>query len=75
VHISNISDRHIGEVEDELRVGDMVYVKLTEIDDLDRLNLSREKALLENPEGAKREERKGHDADESYEYWKKASKS
>jgi len=75
VHISNISTEHINKVTDELNVGDHIYVKLTEIDDLGRLNLSREKALLENPEGAKREEREGHDAEATYQKWLQASKS
>ena len=47
VHVSEISDKYVKEVEDELSVGDEIKVKLTEIDDQDRLNLSRKEALKE----------------------------
>ncbi|MFW6279124.1 MAG: polyribonucleotide nucleotidyltransferase [Bacillota bacterium] len=47
VHVSEISDEYVKEVSDELSVGDEIKVKLTEIDDQDRLNLSRKQALKE----------------------------
>ena len=53
VHISKISKRRIEKIEDELKVGDEVYVKVLEIDKMGRINLSmkdvtaEEKAALE----------------------------
>ena len=44
LHISQISDKRIQKVEDELKLGDEVTVKVTEIDEQGRINLSR-KAL------------------------------
>ncbi|MZQ75173.1 MAG: polyribonucleotide nucleotidyltransferase [Peptoclostridium sp.] len=46
IHISNIAHERIEKVEDVLNVGDIVQVKLMEIDEQGRINLSR-KALLE----------------------------
>lgn len=45
IHISKIAKERIDKVEDVLNVGDEVRVKVTEIDDQGRINLSR-KALL-----------------------------
>ncbi len=45
IHISKIAKERIDKVEDVLNVGDVVKVKVTEIDDQGRINLSR-KALL-----------------------------
>ena len=45
IHISKIAKERIDKVEDVLQVGDVVKVKVTEIDDQGRINLSR-KALL-----------------------------
>ncbi len=50
VHISQLEYRRVDRVEDVLKVGDKVQVKLMEIDDQGRYNLSR-KALLPMPEG------------------------
>src|SRR5205085_1673043 len=52
-HISELSDGYVGRVEDVLRMGDQVRVKVISIDDQDRVKLSR-KVLLreENPEAA-----------------------
>ncbi len=47
VHISQIADYHVDKVEDVLKVGDKVPVKVTEIDNKGRINLSRKKALKE----------------------------
>ena len=47
VHISQIANYHVKKVEDELQVGDRVKVKVTEIDNKGRINLSRKKALKE----------------------------
>ncbi len=53
IHISELADYHVNEVEDILEVGDEVPVKVTEIDDQDRLNLSRIQAIKEMDEEAK----------------------
>ncbi len=44
VHISEISDDYVEKVEDKLKVGDKVRVKLIKIDELGRLNLSIKQA-------------------------------
>ncbi|MCT4584807.1 MAG: polyribonucleotide nucleotidyltransferase [Peptostreptococcaceae bacterium] len=49
VHISNISHERVNKVEDALKVGDIVKVKVTEIDKQGRINLSM-KALIEKKE-------------------------
>lgn len=41
VHISQIADYRVGKVEDELSVGDEVIVKVREIDNRGRINLTR----------------------------------
>ncbi len=53
IHISELADYHVDKVEDILEVGDEVPVKVTEIDDQDRLNLSRIQALKEMDEEEK----------------------
>ena len=50
VHISELEWRRVEKVEDVLKKGDDVRVKLIKIDDQGRLDFSR-KALLEKPEG------------------------
>ncbi|WP_311482532.1 polyribonucleotide nucleotidyltransferase [uncultured Anaerococcus sp.] len=56
LHISQIAHHRVAKVEDELKVGDKVTVKVTEIDRQGRINLSR-KALLEKPEKTERPEK------------------
>ena len=41
IHISQIADYRVGKVEDELAVGDEVIVKVREIDNKNRINLTR----------------------------------
>ncbi len=55
VHISKLENRRVEKVEDVLNVGDMTWVKVVEIDDKGRINLSRKDALNEMAE-AKTEE-------------------
>ncbi|MBM7623470.1 polyribonucleotide nucleotidyltransferase [Sporohalobacter salinus] len=57
VHISELADYHVDEVEDLLTKGDEILVKLTEIDDKNRLNLSRKKALAEKEREKDKEDR------------------
>ncbi|MGN0557239.1 MAG: polyribonucleotide nucleotidyltransferase [Acutalibacteraceae bacterium] len=47
VHISQLDVKRTEKVEDVVQVGDEVIVKVTEIDDQGRLNLSRRAALIE----------------------------
>ena len=47
VHISQLDVKRVEKVEDVVQVGDEVIVKVTEIDDQGRLNLSRRDALIE----------------------------
>ena len=50
VHISELEWRRVDKVEDVLKPGDSVKVKLIKVDDQGRLDFSR-KALIEKPEG------------------------
>jgi polyribonucleotide nucleotidyltransferase len=47
VHISELADYHVPKVEDIVKVGDEIMVKIIGIDNLGRINLSR-KAVFEN---------------------------
>ena len=47
VHISRLDVKHTDKVEDVVNVGDSVIVKVIEIDDQGRINLSRRDALIE----------------------------
>jgi polyribonucleotide nucleotidyltransferase len=51
VHISELADYRVATVEEIVKVGDEVKVKVIEIDSMGRINLSR-RALLKKPEGA-----------------------
>lgn len=50
VHISQLDHKRVDRVEDVVKIGDIVKVKLVEIDDQGRLNLSR-KATMPLPPG------------------------
>jgi polyribonucleotide nucleotidyltransferase len=41
VHISQLASHHVNKVSDIVKVGDIIKVKVTEIDDLNRINLSK----------------------------------
>jgi polyribonucleotide nucleotidyltransferase len=45
VHISKLENRRVEKVEDVLKEGDMTWVKVTEIDERGRVNLSRKDAI------------------------------
>ena len=47
VHISKLADKRIEKVEDACKVGDMMWVKVTEIDEKGRVNLSHKDAVKE----------------------------
>ncbi len=47
VHISQLADYRVGKVEDVVKIGDEITVKVIEIDNMGRINLSR-KALFQD---------------------------
>ena len=47
VHISKLADHRIEKVEDACKIGDMMWVKVTEIDEKGRVNLSHKDAMRE----------------------------
>ncbi|MCK9166953.1 MAG: polyribonucleotide nucleotidyltransferase [Bacteroidales bacterium] len=60
LHVSEIAYERVENVEDVLKVGDYIEVKLIEVDEkTGKLRLSR-KALLEKPEGYKEPERRSN---------------
>ncbi len=48
LHVSEISTRHVGKVEDVFQPGDRVMVMVKEIDDQNRINLSRRRLLKDD---------------------------
>jgi polyribonucleotide nucleotidyltransferase len=50
VHISELADHRVPNVEDEVKVGDEIMVKVTEIDRMGRVNLSR-RAVFQDSKG------------------------
>lgn len=56
LHVSKIAHERVEKPEDVLKIGDIVKVKVMEIDDKGRVNVSR-KALLEKPKPVKKEEK------------------
>ena len=50
VHISELADHRVASVEDEVKVGDEIMVKVTEIDRMGRVNLSR-RAVFQDEAG------------------------
>jgi polyribonucleotide nucleotidyltransferase len=51
LHISQISDKRISKVTDEINEGDEVLVKVIEIDKLGRIRLSRKEAMRDKKAG------------------------
>ncbi|GAK10967.1 polyribonucleotide nucleotidyltransferase [Geomicrobium sp. JCM 19039] len=49
VHISQLAKERVNKVEDVVKIGDMVDVKVTEIDNQGRVNLSRKVLLKDEP--------------------------
>ena len=47
VHISKLADHRIEKVEDACKIGDMMWVKVTDIDEKGRVNLSHKDAMRE----------------------------
>lgn len=50
VHISELAEERVGKVEDVVKIGDEILVKVTEIDKQGRVNLSRKAVLKEQKE-------------------------
>ncbi len=55
VHISQLAPQRVDKVEDVVKIGDEIMVKVVEIDSQGRINLSR-KAVLAGASGAPEEE-------------------
>jgi polyribonucleotide nucleotidyltransferase len=53
VHISQLAEERVAKVEDVVNVGDEIEVKITEIDKLGRINLSRKEVLRERAQQPK----------------------
>jgi len=64
-HISQLSDKRIPTVEDAVKVGDMLKVKITEIDEKGRINASH-RALLEGDSPRPRSDRPRDDRPRNY---------
>ena len=47
VHISQLAEERAAKTEDVVNIGDQIYVKVTEVDDRGRVNLSRKEAMKE----------------------------
>jgi polyribonucleotide nucleotidyltransferase len=58
VHISKLSEKRVEKVEDVINIGDMIWVKVTEIDEKGRVNLSLRDAQREMKALEAKEERK-----------------
>jgi polyribonucleotide nucleotidyltransferase len=52
VHVSELAEERVGKVEDVVKIGDELLVKVTEIDKQGRVNLSRKAILKEQREKA-----------------------
>ncbi len=55
VHISELADYRVANVEDIVKVGDAITVKVTEIDRMGRINLSRRAAFEDSPRASEGE--------------------
>ncbi len=53
VHISELADHRVPSVEDEVKVGDEIMVKVVEIDRMGRVNLSRRAVFQDNADKGK----------------------
>ncbi|MFC1971999.1 polyribonucleotide nucleotidyltransferase [Chloroflexota bacterium] len=56
VHISELADRHVDRVEDEVKVGDEVTVRVINIDNMGRINLSRRAASEDETQEPRRQD-------------------
>ena len=58
IHISKLSDKRVGKVEDVVNIGDEVTVKVTEVDKMGRINLTMRPSDLAEKKAAARTEEK-----------------
>ncbi|HBM75801.1 MAG TPA: polyribonucleotide nucleotidyltransferase, partial [Clostridiaceae bacterium] len=56
VHISKLAFERVNKVEDVVNVGDEILVKVTDIDNQGRINLSRKDALKDEKEKSEKEQ-------------------
>jgi len=63
IHVSELANKFVKDVESEVKVGDEVKVKVIEIDGQNRINLSRKAVMEPAPEGAEREKPRHHEED------------
>ncbi|MTK87005.1 S1 RNA-binding domain-containing protein, partial [Turicibacter sanguinis] len=47
VHISQLAEERVAKTEDVVAIGDEILVKVTEVDERGRVNLSRKEAMKE----------------------------
>jgi len=52
VHISELSNHRVGKVEDVVKIGDEIDVRVKEIDNLGRVNLTRRGLIPDEASGA-----------------------
>ncbi len=57
VHVSELADKYVNKVDDVVKLGDEFPVKVIEIDEQGRINLSRKRAMKGQPEDSAREAR------------------
>jgi polyribonucleotide nucleotidyltransferase len=57
VHISELADYHVASVEDIVQIDDEIMVKVTEIDHLGRVNLSRRAVFNDSPDSQRTQTR------------------
>ncbi|WP_394525642.1 polyribonucleotide nucleotidyltransferase [Lacrimispora sp. JR3] len=60
IHISKLSDKRVAKVEDVVNIGDVVTVKIMEVDKMGRINLSMKPTDL-NPKAEEAKEAKGNE--------------
>lgn len=53
IHVSNLADHRVNKVEDVVKIGDMVPVKVIKIDDMGRIDLSLREGLKEMAKAGK----------------------
>ena len=58
VHISKLDVKRVNKVEDVVSVGDEILVKVTEIDSMGRVNLSRKDAIKDSENNQDKETEK-----------------
>ncbi|MCR4322811.1 MAG: polyribonucleotide nucleotidyltransferase [Candidatus Azambacteria bacterium] len=56
VHVSHLSDKYVGHPDEVVKIGDVIPVKLVEIDSQGRMNLSHKATLPEKPREEQKEQ-------------------